>query len=127
MDLTSQYSQKDIWITGLSRAQEEACCAVLNAFLIRHGLTSWGLNINLSASARTLDISVVASAEFDFQIRSHHFPVDRTLDLEWLIDQCLETHFNGCMHGEALAHDSQRSNRKPPRQQNILNSRAAQA
>jgi hypothetical protein len=127
MDLASQYSHTNVWLIGLSKSQEEACYAALDAFTERHDLTSWGLNVNFSFDGPLswqLDVSVVAPAELDFQIRSSHFSGGIVLDLGWVVDQCLETHFNACMHSKATA---QRSDRKPPTSEGVLSAHAAKA
>jgi hypothetical protein len=127
MDLISQYSHTNVWLTGLSKTQEEACHAALRSFRERHGLASWGLNVNFSYEGPLtwqLDVSVVASAELDFQIRSSHFSGGPILDLGWVVDQCLETHFNACMHSRAI---SQRPERKPSTSESVLNFRTARA
>lgn len=127
MDLASQYSHTNVWLTGLSKSQEEACFTALRAFTERHDLTSWGLNVNFSLDGPLswqLDVSVVASAELDFQIRSTHFTGGLVLDLGWIVEQCLEAHFNACMHSRAT---SQHSDRKPPTSEIALNAHAAKA
>jgi hypothetical protein len=124
MDQTSQYSQMEVWLNGLSKAQEDACYAALNAFRERHGLGAWGLNVTFSCEGPVtwqLDISVVASAELDFQIRASHFSGGPVLDLGWVVEQCLEAHFNACMHNKAI------SQRKPAQSESFLTARAAKA
>jgi hypothetical protein len=104
-------SSADLDLTGLSAAQEEACHAALGAFLERNRLAYWGLTVNLSNDGpRTcrLDISIAASAEFDFQVRSSRITVDKTLDLGQVVDLCLETHYAACMNRKAM------SDRKQP-------------
>jgi hypothetical protein len=96
-------------LTGLSEAQEECCYAALRAFLERNRLASWGLNVSLSSDGPhtwLLDISVLAPAEFDFQVRSSQMTVDKTLDLAQIVDLCLETHYNACMNGKAISNGS---------------------
>ena len=51
-----------------------------------------------------LDISVVASADLDFQVRSTQVSVDKTMDLARVVDLCLETHYNACMNGKAMSY-----------------------
>jgi hypothetical protein len=105
-------SSVDLDLTGLSEAQEEACHAALGAFLERNRLASWGLKVDLSNDGpRTcqLDISVAASAEFDFQVRSNQITVDKTLDLGRIVDLCLETHYNACMNRKAMSDRKQTS------------------
>lgn len=88
-------------MSGLSEAQQAACYGALQAFLQRNQLTSWEVKVNLRDDGpRTwkLDISVVASPEFHFQVRSNQVSVDKTLDLAQVIDLCLETHYNACMN-----------------------------
>jgi hypothetical protein len=48
-----------------------------------------------------IDISVTASQEFDFKVRSSRMTVDRTVDLGDVVDLCLETHYNSCMNDRA--------------------------
>jgi len=94
-------------LTGLSQVQEKACFSALEAFLERNRLASWRLNVNLKDDGPDrwlLDISVVASAEFDFQVRSTQVSVDKTLDLAQVVDLCLETHYNACMNGKAMSY-----------------------
>lgn len=96
-------------LTGLSEAQEDACCGALQAFLERHSLASWGLNVKLEDEGPQtwrLEISVVASPELDFQIRTSQVSVDKTVDLAQIVDLCLETHYNACMNREAMSHRS---------------------
>lgn len=89
--------------TGLSDAQEVACYAALEAFLKRNRLADWGLQVNLGKDSR-LDVSVVASSEFDYQARSSQFTIDKTLNLAEVVDLCLETHYNACMNTKAMSH-----------------------
>jgi hypothetical protein len=94
-------------LTGLSEAQKETCCSTLETFLERNHLASWRLNVNLKDDGPErwlLDIDVVASAEFDFQVRSTQVSVDKTLDLAQVVDLCLETHYNACMNGKAMSY-----------------------
>lgn len=107
----------DVWLTGLTKAQEEACCAALKDFLGRHDLASWGLHVTLSEDGPQtwqLDVSAVASREFDSRLRSDRFTldetVDRTRDLARIVDRYLEAHYNACMSARAM---SQRPDRKP--------------
>src|SRR5580698_9357448 len=83
-DLLSLHARTDSTLTGLSQPQEQTCQAVLQAFLSRHGLERWKLNMNLSQvrpDSWVIDISVTASQEFDFKVRSSRMTVDRTVDL----------------------------------------------
>ncbi len=127
MDFIAPHSV-DVTLNGLSEAQEEVCQAALQAFRERHGLAEWGLNMSLSDEGPgtwKLHISVVASRDLDFQVRSNHIIVDKTLDLARVVDLCLETHYHACMNSRAM---SQRSNlSKSPQSQRTLNSRAAKA
>jgi|SRR5580692_3325726 hypothetical protein len=96
-----------LYLTGLSQAQEQACCSALEAFLERNRLSSWRLNVNLKDDGPErwlLDISVVASADLDFQVRSTQVSVDKTMDLARVVDLCLETHYNACMNGKAMSY-----------------------
>jgi hypothetical protein len=93
-------------LAGLSEVQEEGCYTALRAFLERNRLAPWGLYVSLSSGGPhtwLLDISVVASAEFDFQARSSQLTVDKTVDLARVVDLCLETHYNACMNGKAMS------------------------
>ena len=93
-------------LAGLSEVQEEGCYTALRAFLERNRLAPWGLYVSLSSGGPhtwLLDISVVASAEFDFQARSSQMTVDKTVDLARVVDLCLETHYNACMNGKAMS------------------------
>src|SRR5271169_593245 len=95
----------DVWLNGLFEAQQEACYAARQAFLHRHDLSSWGLNVTLSDDGPETwraDISVVAPAEFDFQVRSSNVTIGKTVDLAQVIDLCLETHYNACMNRKAM-------------------------
>jgi hypothetical protein len=94
-------------LTGLSEAQKETCCSTLETFLERNHLASWRLNVNLKDDGPErwlLGIDVVASVEFDFQVRSTQVSVDKTLDLARVVDLCLETHYNACMNGKAMSY-----------------------
>ena len=128
MDFTPPYST-DVKLNGLSQAQQQACHAALRAFRERHGLADWGLTVNLSdhgTQSWQVDISVVASRDLDFQIRSNHVSVDKTLDLQRVVDLCLETHYHACMNRKAMSQRPTRS-AKPPQSEGVLNSRAARA
>jgi hypothetical protein len=104
-------STANLDLTGLSEAQEAACRAALDAFLERNRLVSWGVKVNLVKDGlRTcrLDISVAASAEFDFEVRTSQVTVDRALDLGQVVDLCLETHYNACMNRKAMSNRTSR-------------------
>jgi hypothetical protein len=93
-------------MNGLSAEQEQACYDAREGFLARHRLTSWGLNVNLGEDGPAtwrLDLMVVASADFDRQIRSSHITVDKTFDLGDVVDLCLETHYNTCMNRKSIS------------------------
>jgi hypothetical protein len=97
-------------LTGLSEAQEAACYAAMQAFLERNRLAFWSLKVDLSddgPKTSRLTVSVGASAELDFQVRSTQVSVDKTVDLTQVVDLCLETHYNACMNGKARSHRSE--------------------
>lgn len=91
---------------GLSASQEKTCLDARDGFLARHDLSSWGLDVNLHEDGPAtwrLDILVVASSDFDRQIRSSHITVDKAIDLADFVDLCLETHYNTCMNRKAMS------------------------
>ena len=93
-------------LRGLTPAQEANCRSVLNAFLSRHCLRSWGLTVSLiEATPRTwqLEVSVVAPNGFDAPVRMNRLKIDKTLSLARVVDLCLETHYNACMNRKAAA------------------------
>ena len=125
MDKTA-YRGEESKLNGLSEAQEEACYSALQAFRERHGLDYWGLTLNLTDDGPQtwqVDITVMASPELDFQIRSSHVTIDKTLDLARVVDLCLETHYHTCMNSKAISLRSNRSS-KPPQSEDVLDSRA---
>jgi len=96
----------NVELVGLTRAQEECCYATLRDFLERNRLRSWGLTVSLNTNG-LLDISAVAPAEFDFQVRTSQMTVDQTVDLAQVVDLCLETHYNVCMNTIAMSGGSE--------------------
>jgi hypothetical protein len=129
MDLSPLYSRTDVKLSGLSEAQEEACHAALQEFRDRHGLSYWGLNVNLTEDGPQtwqVDISVVASPDLNFQVRSNRLTVDKTLDLARVVDLCLETHFHACMNTMSVTRGWVPS-AKPPRSEGLTDRPAARA
>jgi hypothetical protein len=103
---TATLGSANLELAGLSGAQEECCYAVMQAFQERNRLSSWRLKVDLRSDGPhswLLDISAVASAEFGFQVRTSQLTVDKGVDLAQVVDLCLETHYNACMNGRAMA------------------------
>jgi hypothetical protein len=102
-------SNPEIELRGLSPQQKATCRAALEAFLDRHGLDHWGLIVQLSETGPRsweLDISVVGPNDLDVSVWTSHLFVDKTLDLERVVDLCLETHYHASMNRKAAAQGS---------------------
>src|SRR5262249_45926032 len=98
-------------LNGLSTEQAQACREAREAFLESHSLAPWGLNVNLGEDGPQtwrLEIVVVASADFDRQIRSTQVTIDKTIDLAQVVEHCLEAHYNACMNRKAMSQSSNR-------------------
>jgi hypothetical protein len=104
-------------LNGLSAEQAQACHEVRGAFLESYGLAPWGLNVSLGEDGPKtwrLEIVVVASADFDRQIRSTQVTVDRTIDLAQVVEHCLEAHYNACMNRKAMQSSNRRAGDRLP-------------
>lgn len=102
-------SNHEVELCGLSSQQKASCRAVLDAFLIRHDLASWGLIVALTESgprAWQLEVSVTAPMDHDIPVRTTRLQVDKALDLAHIVDLCLETHYHACMNRRAAAQGS---------------------
>lgn len=108
LSIPASAGSADLELTGLSEAQEAACYAALRAFMERNRVSSWGLRMDLrdDGPRSQLEISVVAPREFDFQVRTSQFTVDKNVDVAEAVDLCLETHYNACMNSKAMSNPS---------------------